>query len=198
MRAMGTPAIHHPITPEEYLEQERKAEFRSEYVDGVVYEMSGGSYRHAVIISNVARSLGNSLEGSECAVVSSDMRVWIPAAKTFCYPDSLVICGQPRFSGLRSDIVENPLLIIEVLSDSTETYDRGQKFRKYRSIPDLRQYVLISQREPLVEVFTRDQQGFWLLREYAGLESTADLDAVQVLLPLQAIYQRVVFEPVTE
>ena len=194
---MATLALPHRITPEEYLEQERKAQSRSEYVDGVVRAMAGGSYRHAVIISNVTRSLGNSLEASECTVVSSDMRVWIPAAKTFCYPDSLVICGQARFSGIRYDVVENPLVIVEVLSDSTETYDRGQKFRMYRSIPDLRQYVLISQNEPLTEVFTRDQQGFWLLREYAGLESVADLDAVQVQLPLAAIYRRVAFEPVT-
>ena len=119
-------------------------------------------------------------------------------AKTFYYPDVLVICETPRFFPQRTDIIVNPKVIVEVLSDSTENYDRGQKFRRYRSIPELCQYVLVSQNEALVEVYTRDDQGFWILREYDGLESIAILDSVNAQLPLQDLYDGVDFEAVIE
>lgn len=195
---MGTLALPHRMTPEEYLEQENKAEFRSEYSGGIVFAMAGGTRIHSLISTNVSHSLHAALAGSACEVHNSELRIWIPAAKAFCYPDALVACDPLRYFRNRSDAIENPRLVVEVLSESSETYDRGQKFRKYRSIPDLRQYVLISQKEPLVEVFTRTDQGFWLLREYAGLDAVADLDSVSALLPLRDTYYRVDFEPVPE
>lgn len=195
---MGSLALPNPVTTVEYLEQEAAAAARSEYVDGIVYAMSGGTFRHSILGANTILSLGSQLKGSKCRVATSDLKVWIPTAKTFYYPDVLVICETPRYYPQRTDIIENPKVIVEVLSDSTENYDRGQKFRRYRSIPELRQYVLVSQNEALVEVYTRDDQGFWILREYDGLESIAILDSVNARLPLHDLYDGVDFEAVIE
>jgi Uma2 family endonuclease len=195
---MGTLALPKRLSPEEYLQRERQADFKSEYYDGTVRAMAGATRTDVQIVQNVARFLGNSLEGGACETYTSDLKVWIAAATTFCYPDVLVICGETRYLAGRTDAVENPKVIFEVLSESTETYDRRHKFRKYKMIPELEQYVLVAQDEPVVEVFSRRELGFWLVGEFSGLEAMADLHSIGVAIPLKAIYRNVDMAAVTE
>ena len=189
---MGTLALPPLRTPEEYLELDRNSEFKHEYLDGAVIEMSGGTINHSTIRTNTSGLLWRALDGSSCEV-HSDVRVSPPGGRTYCFPDVFVICGKPRFKGDRSDTVENPVLIVEVLSNSTSDYDQGVKFRRYRSIPELRQYVLFAQDEPYVMVYSKTEQGFWLLAEYSGLDKTIHLDSVDITLPLTAVYRGVEF-----
>ena len=193
MNATGTSTVR--LTPEEYLTRERLAESKSEYVDGVVYAMAGGSPRHAVIQGNISSLVWISVRHGHCQMFSSDMKIWAQAANSYFYPDVSVVCGTPRYSdGVHQDAVENPKLTLEVLSPSTERFDRTRKFMMYRSIPSLEQYVLVAQDEPRVEVFTRDPRGFWVFTDYADLEAIADFSAIVVQVPLAAIYERIEFE----
>ncbi len=181
------------VTPEEYLAQDRAAEFRSEYCAGRVYAMSGGTWTHARIISNLNRRLANALEGRGCSVCSSDMRVQV-AADFYTYPDVLVVCGEPRFSDSRTDVISNPVVIVEVLSPSTEAYDRGFKASHYRRMPSLGELALVSQDEPRIEIFRRQPSDEWLLSESIGLDSTCRVDSVQCSVPMSEIYAGVTFE----
>ena len=182
------------LTPEQYLDQEEKASFKSEYLAGYVYAMAGGSYTHHRINVNMAREVSTRLKGRDCEAMPSELRVWMPAVENFLYPDGAVICGSPRFRGGRNDVVENPTVVFEILSESTEKYDRGAKFHSYQTIPELRQYVLISQNQPMVEVFTRDGDR-WILRTYRGLDSVAEFESIDVQLPMRELYDRVEFPP---
>jgi len=151
------------LTPEQYLEAERAAEFRSEYYGGHIFAMSGGSYRHAQIIGGVVRELGNALKTRPCSVVTNDLRLRVSPDGLYTYPDVLVICGEPQFADYQRDTLLNPALIVEVLSPSTEAYDRGFKAQQYRTLASLEEYVLVSQAEPRLEVFRRQPGGHWLL-----------------------------------
>ena len=136
----------HRIDFDDWLAAERAApEGRSEYADGEIFAMSGGSERHNLIATNIVRELGNQFKGRPCYVYASDMKVRIASAKVGAYPDVMAICGERQFYDERRDMVVNPTLIVEVLSDSTEAYDRGDKFAHYRSLPSLKSYLLISQ-----------------------------------------------------
>lgn len=181
------------ITPEQYLAQDRAAEFRSEYYGGHVYAMSGGTWTHARIISNLNRRLGNALDGGGCLVCSSDMRVQV-TPDFYTYPDVLVICGEPKFLGPRTDIVVNPVLIIEVLSPSTERYDRGFKASHYRQMPSLRELVVVAQNEPRVEILRRHSANEWLLSESIGIDSNCRFESVECSVAMSEIYERVDFE----
>lgn len=185
--AMGDPAQRHRMTPEEYLAFERSSDVRHEYADGEIFAMSGGTIEHATVASNIVRELGTALRDRGCRVLGSDMRVKIPAGR-YVYPDASVVCGRPHLDDTVRDTLTNPGVVVEVLSDSSEAYDRGDKFAHYRSVPSLMHYVLAPQKAPRIEVFTRQSQGGWLLRAY-GPGETAALDAIGCELVIDDVYR---------
>ncbi len=179
------------ITPEEYLDRERQAEFKSEYYNGEIFAMSGGIRNHSLLTSNTLAALHTALQGTDCLTFTSDLRVYIPATELFTYPDITVVCGEEELLDDQQDTLLNPALVVEVLSPSTESYDRGQKFAFYRSIPSLREYVLVSQRQKLVEVFRKNKEGLWVLHEYNAERGVVVLDTVGCTLDLDALYAHV-------
>jgi Uma2 family endonuclease len=187
-----TPTIFY--TPEDYRLLEEKAEFRSEYHDGEIIQMSGGTINHNRITRNLTILFGNSFQGKPYEVFMSDLRLWIPQYRRGTYPDVMVIEGQPMFTEGRKDEVLNPSLIVEVLSDSTRTFDRNKKFRFYRSIPELREYILIEQNEFLVEQFIKTESGQWLFQESEGDAATVSFTSVGVQMLMSDIYEGVTFE----
>ncbi|MEO7717453.1 MAG: Uma2 family endonuclease [Capsulimonas sp.] len=188
---MATQA-HRLYTPEEYLAMERQAEFRSEYVHGEIFAMSGGSRAHSYIAGNAYRLLGNQLEGRSCAPFGSDMRVLVNPGGLYTYPDVSIACD-PQFSDSAVDTLTNPIVIVEVLSPSTEAYDRGLKFAYYRRQASISHYVLIAQDQPHVELYTRQEDDKWLLTEINSLEGDVNLDAIGCKLPINKLYDRVEF-----
>jgi Uma2 family endonuclease len=152
------------VSPADYLAFERGSEERHEYIDGQIVAMTGGTFAHAVIAGNVAREIGEALRDRACWVCPADMRVKIEASERYTYADVAVVCGTPRFEDDRQDTLLNPSALFEILSDSTEKFDRGEKFAHYRTIPSLTDYVLVSQKQVLVEHFQRQADGGWLLR----------------------------------
>jgi Uma2 family endonuclease len=182
------------LTPEQYLAIERAAETRSEYYDGRMYAMSGGSYNHVRIIGNLAFELRNALKQRACEVVTSDLRLRVSPSGLYTYPDVTVVCGEPKFADDQRDTLLNPAFIAEVLSPSTEAYDRGFKSAQYRKLESLQEYALISQAEPRVEVFRRQPGGGWLLSESAGLDATCRIDCLECRIALAEIYGKVTFE----
>src|SRR5438067_6181679 len=147
------------LNPEEYLTIERQAEYKSEYVDGVMYAMAGGSERHNLIAGNLVTELNIQLRKTPCRVYPSDLKVRVPNSKRFFYPDVSVVCGDPEFADDKRDVVLNPVLIVEVFSKSTAAFDRGQKFKFYQQIESLLEYLLVSQDEHHVEHFLRRGDG---------------------------------------
>jgi Uma2 family endonuclease len=179
------------MTPEEYLALERKAEVKSEYFAGEVFAMAGAGEAHNLMVTNVIVALGTQLRKRPCKVHPSDMRVLVSQTGLYTYPDAVVVCGEPRFLDDKRDTLLTPTLIVEVLSDSTEAYDRGQKFEHYRQIESLQEYVLVSQAAPKVERFLRQEAGTWLFSEATGLDATAELASIQCRLPLAEVYDKV-------
>jgi len=187
---MGDAALKIRLSPEEYLAVERAAEERHEYADGEIYAMSGGTYEHSKIAGNIIRDLGIALLGRGCAVLTSDMRIHIAATNRYLYPDAAVVCGQPLFQDNKRDTLLNPKLCVEVLSDSSEAYDRGDKFAQYRTIVSFRTYVLASQKEARIEVFSRQPDDSWVLRVHGPGERAALAD-VDAFLEVDRIYHEV-------
>jgi Uma2 family endonuclease len=185
---MATAALNH-YTPEEYLALERHAEFRSEYIDGRIIAMTGARRPHVVIGINFARELSTRMLDGPCDVYSSDMKVKIEASGRYVYPDLSVACD-PRFEDDVTDVLLNPLLIVEVLSDSTESYDRGEKFFHYRRLESLREYVLVSQKACMVERYVREGD-FWQFSTVDDPEAALVLTSLDVEIPLQRIYAKV-------
>jgi len=183
------------LTPEQYLAADRSAEFRHEYYNGHIYAMSGGSYRHAQIIGNLAGELRTALKTRPCSVVSNDLRLRVSPDGLYTYPDVIVICGDPKFADDQRDTLLNPALIVEVLSPSTEAYDRGFKSAQYRTIESLEEYALVSQAEPRVEVFRRQPGGHWLLSEAVGPEAACHFGSLDCAVALSEIYAKVIFSP---
>ena len=180
------------LTPEEYLSIERKAEHKSEYSDGEMYAMSGASREHNRITVNLVRVVGNQLQGRPCEPFGADMRVRIPVIRRYVYPDLTVVCGEAEFEDDELDVLMNPVLVVEVLSPSTENYDRSTKFNWYRRIESLQEYVLVSQQMPRVERFVKRPEG-WLFSDVDGLEATVRLESIDCTLALSDIYDRVTF-----
>jgi len=178
------------LTPEEYLAKERAAEQRHEYAGGEVFAMAGGTREHALIAVNFVSALHAALIERPCEVYNSEMRVKIPTTTRYVYPDAAVACGGPKFEDEVRDTLLNPLLIVEVLSDSTEAYDRGDKFAQYQTIPSLQEYVLASQKSPRVEIFRRLPDGTWLLR-IAGPGARVSLESVQCEIAVDRAYLKV-------
>ncbi len=183
------------ITPEEYLALERAAATKSEYFDGDVFAMSGGSFAHAVIIGNVVTALGLQLRGRDCTVSPNDLRVKVSPTGLYTYPDVVVACGTPRFEDAHGDTLLNPIVLIEVLSESTADYDRGRKFEHYRTIDSFVEYVLIAQDKPHVEHFVRQSPTQWLFSETNRREDSIKLESIGCTLSLTDVYEKVQLPP---
>ncbi|HKH46256.1 MAG TPA: Uma2 family endonuclease [Thermoanaerobaculia bacterium] len=180
------------LSAEEYLALDRSSDVRSEYIDGEMVAMAGGSWEHSLIIGNALAELKQQLRGGPCTAHASDLRVQAPNGLR-TYSDVVVVCGEPAFADEHRDTVTSPKLIIEVLSPTTESYDRGRKFESYRTIPFLEEYVLISQERPRVERFLRQPDSSWLFIEVAGLPEAIALPSLGCRLSLEAIYEGVEF-----
>ncbi len=184
------------ITPEQYLALDRAAETRSEYYDGVMYAMSGGSHPHAIIIGNISGELRAALKRGPCIASPTELRVRV-SKRAYVYPDVVVVCGEPRYLDGEIDTLLNPSLVIEVLSPSTERHDRGLKAARYRTIESLTEYAFVSQTEPRVEIYRRQASGDWLLSESVGIDATCRFEGLNeepVRIPMAEIYERVQFE----
>ncbi len=181
-------------TLNEYRALEETAEFRSEYHDGRIIPMSGGTIDHNRIVRNLIRILDTAFRQKPYEVFTSDLRLWIPQYRKGTYPDVMVIADEPIFNDNRRDEVLNPCLIVEVLSQSTEGYDRGDKFFYYRSIPQFREYLLVSQSAYFIEHYRKTGEGQWLLQEYRGNEKEIALESVGVSFFIRDIFERVNLE----
>jgi Uma2 family endonuclease len=179
------------LTPEEYLALERSAEQKSEYVDGAAFAMSGASLRHNTIVANVIAELVQQLKGRNCRVLPSDMKVRMPDSRRFFYPDVSVVRGEPQFHDGRGDVLLNPTLIVEVLSESTAAFDRGDKFQAYQQLESLKEYLLISQDKNVVEQYVRQTREVWSYTATVGLESSLFLPSIECTLSLGATYDKV-------
>jgi Uma2 family endonuclease len=191
---MSTQTQQRSYSLEEYRQLEETAEFRSEYRDGEIVPMTGGTINHNRIAVNICTFLKFALRGKNAEPFMSDLRLWIPRYRRGTYPDVMVIAEQPIFNEGRKDEVLNPVLIVEVLSQSTEDFDRENKFRFYRSIPELREYVLVDQYEFLVEQYIKNEAGQWLFQEYEGEAATVSFASVGVQMSMSDIYEAVVFD----
>ena len=178
------------MTPEDYLEFERASEIKHEYFGGEVFAMSGASANHSTIAGNAFASLHAQLRRQPCRVYQNDMRVKTRSV-LYTYPDVSVVCGEPQFEDRVVDTLLNPTLIIEVLSPSTERYDRGKKFQHYRTIESLQEYVLIAQDSVLVERYLRQPNNEWLLSEFAGMDAVLELPSIRCRLALADMYEKV-------
>jgi Uma2 family endonuclease len=180
-------------TPEEYLALERAAETKHEYLNGRIYAMAGASPSHNRIVMNLSREISTQLRGRPCEAFGSDMRVKVQATGLHTYPDLSALCGPPRFDDEERDNLVNPSLLIEVLSKSTASYDRGGKFDHYRQLPTLREYVLFEQDRALAELRVRNGASGdrWGLTVVRGLDATIELPAIGCTLPLRDVYERV-------
>jgi Uma2 family endonuclease len=184
----------HYVTPEEYLALERAAETKSEYLDGEIIGMTGASRRHSLIALNIGSELNQQLEDRPCEVHGSDLRVLVAARRLYTYPDVIVVCGELALTDRYRDTLTNPTVLVEVLSPSTEAYDRGAKFGHYRTLDSLREYLLVSQSQPRVDHFTRQDDGSqWLLSSVGDLAATIVLPSIQCQLAMNRIYKKVKF-----
>lgn len=179
------------LTPEEYLAIERKAEVRSEYYGGEMFLMTGANREHNLIVTSLTRRIDEQLDGKPCELYPNDMRVRIPATGLYTYPDVVVVCDEPQFEDEHVDTLLNPILIVEVLSPSTEAYDRGKKFEHYQQIPSLVEYLLVAQETCRVEQFVRQGASQWLYSEAHRLEDVVTLSSINCTLALKDVYARV-------
>jgi Uma2 family endonuclease len=182
------------VTPEEYLAIERAAEYKNEYVDGEIFAMTGASRKHNLICLNVSAELREQLKGKPCEVYPGKMRVKAPAARSYVYPDVVVVCGEPQFEDDYLDTLLNPTVVVEVLSKSTESYNRLAKSAYYRTIASLTEYLLVAQDEYRVEQYVKQADQRWLLADVVSLENEIELRSLDCSLPLRAIYERVSLE----
>lgn len=192
---MQTAAAKTRYTQEEYLALEQQAEFKSEYHNGEIIPMTGASFNHNRIITRLCAYLLQALQDKNYKPFSSDVRLWIAKYQKFTYPDLMVIQGQPQPYQDRTDTLTNPKLIIEVLSKSTQDYDQGDKFKYYRSIPDLQEYLLINQYELDVQLYTKTDSDFWMFRAYETAADTISLTSIDIELTVANVYEGITFEP---
>ncbi|HVE81215.1 MAG TPA: Uma2 family endonuclease [Myxococcales bacterium] len=184
---MSAPA-HRWIDWKTYLELEAESNLKHEYRDGEMIAMGGGTPQHAALAASVSRELGVQLRGGSCLVYSSDLKIRVRATGLCTYPDLSVVCGKRELDPDSKIVVLNPTVLVEVLSDSTEAYDRGEKYENYRQIDSLREYVLVSHREKLIEVFRRGEDGRWLRTE-ARTNAAARLESLQAQLSANSVYE---------
>ena len=179
------------ISPEEYLALERKAEYKSEYLNGEIFAMTGASRKHNLITINISGSLNQQLKGNPCEVYGGDMRVKVTPTGLYTYPDVVVVCGEPKFEDDYVDTLLNPTLPVEVLSKSTERYDRIAKSSYYRSLDSLAEHLLVAQDEYLIEQYVRQADGRWPLLNYRSLDSCVELQSIGCSLALRDVYDKV-------
>ena len=180
-------------TPEEYLSFERGAVQKHEYYKGEVFAMSGNTIPHNRIQVNLLRRVGNHLDGKRCEVFGGELRVHVPVNEWYTYPDAIIVCDEPQLLDEEFDTILNPTVIVEILSKSTQSYDRGDKFSLYRSIPSLQQYILISSLKMGVEHHQRQPDNSWLLKETSNEQDSLYISPIQLYLPLSQIYAGVTF-----
>lgn len=189
MSSMPTPRF----TPEQYLEMERKADYKSEYLRGEIFAMAGASYEHNLVVANVLGELRAALRGGPCRAVANDLRVQVASSTLYTYPDVVVICGQPQFADAALDTLLNPSVIVEVLSPSTELFNRGEKWAYYQRLASLTDYVLVAQDKARVEHYAR-QGAQWILTVAEGVASKITPEAVGCALTLAGIYENIPVE----
>ena len=192
---MGEPKLQagHHYSNEDYLTLEAESQEKWEFYDGEILAMAGGSRNHAAICADLVTALNIAARGGNCNVYGGELKVFSSAANAYLYPDAMVVCGEEHLQAGRNDVLLNPTLGVEVLSPSTMSYDFVKKFDRYKRIPSLQEYVLVSQDEPRVEVRSHANQ-WGHMRTYQGLEATATLSSLNLQLPLTEIYRRVRFE----
>jgi Uma2 family endonuclease len=183
----------HLYTPGEYLAVERQSPYKSEYRAGEIVVVSGASRGHSIIVANLASELNMQLRARECEVYLCQMRVRTPDAALYAYPDVVVVCGEPQFEDECDDTLLNPNLIVEVLSPSTEAYDRARKFTNYRKIESLKEYVLIAQQECRVTQYIKQRDSEWLFREASAIGDSVHLPSIDCNLALARVYRRIQF-----
>jgi len=184
-------SIKKNFTLAEYQAMEQVAEFKSEYYQGEIFAMSGGTADHSTIKLNLGAKLLALLDPKPCRVFDSDMRLLIEPSGLYTYPDVMVICGKIEFVPKRKDEVTNPIVLVEVLSESTRDYDRGAKFNFYKQIPTLREYILVESEQPRIECYRRTQSDQWVIEMYENLEAAVKLESVACEIPLRQIYAKV-------
>ncbi len=178
-------------TPEEYLELEEKADYKSEYDDGILTPMTGGTTNHNQIAGNCYVALSIGLKQQSFRVFFGDVRLWIPKTRNFKYPDVMVVAGEPEYYDDRKDTIMNPQVIIEVLSDSTEAFDRSEKFKLYQTIPTFQEYILVSQGKVEIDQFFRIENKRWSLYEHDYEDAELTLKSFELLIPILDIYDKV-------
>ena len=183
------------ITPEQYLEIERQAEFKSEYFAGRMFAMAGGSTKHSLISGNVYALIWAQLRKKPCFTFNSDMKVCVDETGLYTYPDISVVCGEVKYTDGHRDMIENPVVIIEVLSPTTEGYDRGAKFGHYQEISSLAEYLLVSQEAMRIEHYVRQDDHQWLLSNHFGPDAVVKIASIDCDLPLAEVYERVEVGP---
>jgi len=183
--------VHKLIREDEYLEQERKAQSKSEYYKGEIFAMAGAKRNHNLLVTNLCREISSALGDKPCEVYPSDMRVQNKVDQFYTYPDVTIVCGKPEFLNDTEDVLLNPQILIEVLSDSTEKYDRGAKFALYRNIPSVQEYILVSTNEMKLESFQRNGSD-WIFRESIQGE-VFRLQSLDVVLNMEEVYKKVEF-----
>lgn len=179
------------VTPEEYLALERQAEYKSEYLHGEIFAMTGASRKHNLIAVNIIGALEPQLRSKSCELYVSEMRVKVTAAGLYTYPDVAVVCGEPKFEDDYLDTLQNPTLLIEILSKSTERYDRIAKSDYYRTLDSLTEHLLVAQEEYRIEQYTRQPDNHWILTETSSLEGVVELPSIECSLPLSDVYRKV-------
>ncbi|MDR9402183.1 MAG: Uma2 family endonuclease [Halothece sp. Uz-M2-17] len=191
---ISQPIKQKKYTRQDYLDFEVTSEERHEYVDGEIRKMVGGTPNHNRIIGNIFLSFKLALKGKKYDIFLSEQRLWIPEKNIYTYPDLMIIQGEIQLQAGRKDTITNPCLITEVLSNSTQSYDRNEKFKFYRSLPSFQEYVLIDQYSPQVEHYRKTDTNQWLFTEYQGLDSILTLGVGAMTIPLADIYEQVTFE----
>jgi Uma2 family endonuclease len=193
-KIMSTASIRR-YSREEYLALERQSDSKHEFHCGEIFAMAGGTANHSMICSNLVGSLGSQLRGHPCRRFDSNLRIRIDQDR-YLYPDASIVCGEPQFEDEVQDVLLNPIVIFEVLSDSTQKYDRGHKFSYYRRLPSFREYLLISEDEPCIDRYYRHDDGNWEIADYRGVEASLELRAAPgCRLQLAELYDRVTFPP---
>lgn len=179
---------------EEYLTTERRQPTRNEFVAGEVYAMTGAQESHNLIVANLIIIIGTQFKQRPCRVFANDMKVRIEAADACTYPDVIALCGERQYFDQRRDVITNPTLIVEVLSESTEAYDRGDKFALYHRLPSLREYLLLSQERVAADLYSRQPEGRWLLTSFEQADQAIPLESVACNLPMAEVYDKVEFD----
>lgn len=185
-----------PLTLDEYLEIEASSDVRHEFLNGEMFAMSGASLEHVAIVLNIGSELRTQLKGRPCRVATNDLRVRVTATGLYTYPDVVVFGGEPRLDGKAPSTLLDPTVLLEVLSESTESYDRGEKAEHYRRIASLREYLLVAQDRVHVEHYLRQESGLWLLGDVEAPDATIDLPSIGCRLSLREVYDRVTFPAV--